>query len=208
MVVLFLTSVVTGLSVNVELNLESSSVAGSCLGGETLGLTNTSVLVEYRLLQIATLSANASETAWRFLAEVNASQGFDQNLTLDIEVPVDFHGFQLKLLQTAEHGGGGCNCWRVASLAISNCSNGSYNYSDACRTRRGSDGSFCLGRATQHRGMVTAAFYCSELSSDKCPMGSNNLIPSKGSALPPNCDKMSPRMYVSNLGRCASNQCT
>ena len=56
-VVVFLTSAVTGLSVNVELDLES--VAGSCLGGETLGLTNTSVLVEYRLLQIATLSANA-----------------------------------------------------------------------------------------------------------------------------------------------------
>ena len=189
-VVVFLMSAVTGLSVNVELNLES--VAGSCLGGETLGLTNTSVLVEYRLLQIATLSANASETAWRFLAEVNASQRFDQNLSLDIEVPVDFHGFQLRLLQR-EHGGDGCNCWRVASLALSNCSNGSYSDYDVCRTRR-SNGSFCLGCTWQQRGMVTAAFYCSELSSNECPMGSNNLIPSKGSALPPNCDEMSPRM--------------
>ena len=39
---------VTGLSVNVELDLDRESE-------ETLGLTNTSVLVEYRLLQIATL---------------------------------------------------------------------------------------------------------------------------------------------------------
>ena len=193
MVVVFLTSAVTGLSVNVELDLDRESVAGSCLGGETLGLTNTSVLVEYRLLQIATLSANASETAWRFLAEVNASQGFDQNLSLDIEVPVDSHGFQLKLLQR-EHGGGGCNCWRVASLALSNCSNGSYSDYGVCRTRRGSNGVFCLGRAWQHRGMITTAFYCSELSSYECPEGSTDLIPLKGSALPLNCDEMSPRM--------------
>ena len=193
-VVVFLTSAVTGLSVNVELDLDRESVASSCLGGETLGLTNTSVLVEYRLLQIATLSAKASETAWRFLAEVNASQGFDQNLSLDIEVPVDSHGFQLKLLQR-EHGGGGCNCWRVASLALSNCSNESYSDSVACNMKgHTSSGSFCLGHARQSRGMITTAFYCSELSSDECPGDSGRLDPRKGSALPLNCDKMSPRM--------------
>ena len=191
-VVVFLTSAVTGLSVNVELDLES--VASSCLGGETLGLTNTSVLVEFRLLQIATLSANASETAWRFLAEVNASQGFDQNMSLDIEVPVNSHGFQLKLLQR-EHGGGGCNCWRVASLALSNCSNGSYSDSDACSMEgHTSNGSFCLHHARRPRGMITTAFYCSELSSDECPGDSDRLDPMKGSALLLNCDKMSPRM--------------
>ena len=187
-VVIFLTSAVTGLSVNVELNLES--VAGSCLGGETLGLTNTSVLVEYRLLQIATPSANASETAWRFLAEVNSSQGFDQNLTITIEVPVDCHGFQLKLLQR-EHGGGGCNCWRVASLALSNCSNGNYSDFVACsmegHTR---NGSFCSDSARKPRGMITTAF----LSSNECPGDSDRLDPLKGSSIPLNCDEMSPRM--------------
>ena len=194
MVVVFLTSAVTGLSVNVELDLDRESVASSCLGGETLGLTNTSVLVEYRLLQIAALSAKASETAWRFLAEVNASQGFDQNLSLDIEVPVDSHGFQLKLLQR-EHGGGGCNCWRAASLALSNCSNESYSDSVACSMKgHTSSGSFCLGHARLPRGMITTAFYCSELSSDECPGDSGRLDPKKGSALPLNCDKMSPRM--------------
>ena len=193
-VVVFLTSAVTGLSVNVELDLDRESVAETCLGGETLGLTNTSVLVEYRLLQIATLSANATGTAWRFLAEVNASQGFDQNLSLDIEVPVDSHGFQLKLLQR-EHGGGGCNCWRVASLALSNCSNGSYSDSVACSMEgHTSSGSFCLGHARRPRGMITTAFYCSELSSDECPGDSDRLDPLIGSALPLNCDEMSPRM--------------
>ena len=188
-VVIFLMGAVTGLSVNVELDLES--VAGSCLGGETLGLTNTSVLVEYRLLQIATLSANTSETAWRFLAEVNASQGFDQNLTITIEVP---HGFQLKLLQR-EHGGGGCNCWGVASLALSNCSNGSYSDSVACSMEgHSSNGSFCSDSARKPRGMITTAFYCSKLSSDECPGDSDRLDHLKGSVLPLNCDEMSPRM--------------
>ena len=183
-VVVFLTSAVTGLSVNVELDLES--VAGSCLGGETLGLTNTSVLVEYRLI--------ATTTAWRFLAEVNFSQGFDQNLSLDIEVPVDSHGFQLKLLQR-EHGGGGCNCWRVASLALSNCSNGSYSDSVPCSMEGNtSSGSFCSDSARKPRGMITTAFYCPKLSSDKCPGDSDRLDPLKGSVLPLNCDEMSPRM--------------
>ena len=124
---------------------------------------------------------------------MNASQGFDQNLSLDIEVPVDSHGFQLKLLQR-EHGGGGCNCWRVSSLALSNCSNGSYSDYGVCRIERGSNGEFCLGNAWQNRGMVTTAFYCSELTSDECPEGSTNLSPSKRSALPQYCDEMIPRM--------------
>ena len=59
-VVIFLTSAVTGLSVNVELDLES--VAGSCLGGETLGLTNTSVLV-YRV-QTVTKSHSKCKGYW------------------------------------------------------------------------------------------------------------------------------------------------
>lgn len=196
----FLMSAVTGQlsSVNVGLGLDLQSVAGPCLGGNTLGLTNTSVLVEYRLIQINESSPNATASVqeWRFLAEVNASQGFDQHLSLVIELPVDSHGFQLKLLQT-EHGGGGCNCWRVASIVLGNCSNGSYNASGACsKEGGGTSGSlnFCLDYPPNPRGMITAAFYCSELSSDECPGGRDNLIPSKGSALPPNCSEMSPRM--------------
>ena len=108
---------------------------------------------------------------------MNASQGFDQNLSLDIEVPVDSHGFQLKLLQR-DHGGGGCNCWRVASLALSNHVQMEAIVILLHAVWRGIQavGHFIwVMPGNLDRGMITTAFYCSELSSDECPGDSDRL---------------------------------
>lgn len=194
--------------VSVELDL--ATYPGSerdCIGGN-IGLTNTSILVQYRLLD----AAAADPRRWAFLAEVSIG---DENMlqSQNIALPpidVSAEGMQFRFLQL-EHGGRGCNCWEIRKFRVTfrNVPNSISTVSLVALTNinkfecfsHGRQNSrkpvFCYGNGNEARGVTTKALYFGRDDGAECPGNSGSeLIPPKGPAIPGNCasSSASPRL--------------
>ena len=117
------------VSLTHEVSLEALTidpVGHTCKGGDT-GLTNTSLLVEYRVVN--TTSSPASVGEWRYLADRSTPLNIEREQLLDSAAG----GFQIRVLQL-EHGGGKCNCWTLNTSTLRvNCGGGMINTStDMC----------------------------------------------------------------------------
>ena len=168
-----------------EVALEALTIYSAnltCNGGDA-GLTNTSLLVEYRIV-----NTTSSVGEWRYLA--------DQSIPVNI-VGVQLHdsaagGFQIRVLQL-EHGGGMCNCWTLNTIRV-NCGGDMIDTSTKMCGHQGLRRMlFCEDYASRARGMITEVFYCSN-PKEKCPGDSDTLLPSGGPALPADCETSDFRM--------------
>ena len=107
---LCLTGIATGAIITVNLEIASSHGSeNNCVGGQ-VGLTNTSILVHYRLYE-----STSPVVEWTFLRDVNIRDS--SQATTVISTNISVIGVQLRFLQL-EHGGEGCNCWEVTNLDI------------------------------------------------------------------------------------------
>ena len=179
-------------SVSVELQTSTVDDDGECVGGD-VGLTNPSVLLQHRTV---TLPNSTSE--WRFLAEISPKQNFNGSLEVIAQLDEDV-GVQFRLLQL-DHGGGGCNCWRLERLEVvlnndTRISLPLVGRHQVCsRISSGTgDNIFCGRFANEARGVITKILTYDGVISDNCP-GDRMLISSKGSPLPASCDHVVPRM--------------
>ena len=77
--------------------------AGTCYGGNSAGLGNTDLTLEYR--------NNASDFQWVEIAD-NISIGGDFSTAINITRS----GCVVMRLVQEEHGGGFCNCWELTNL--------------------------------------------------------------------------------------------
>ena len=176
---------------SVSVELETSTVADSdrCVGGD-VGLTNTSVLLQYR-----TVTLPNSTSAWRFLAEISPKENFSRSL----EVVPEGVGVQFRLLQL-EHGGGRCNCWRleILEVVLNNGTRISLSFAPphVCLRESDEDTYIICGRyANEARGVITRVLTCDGNISNDCPGDSGTtLISSKGPPLQTSCDHVVPRM--------------
>ena len=181
---------------SLELEVGPSPVSRSCVLGPTLGLTNTSVLLSYRLT-----TPQLSE--WVFLAELSPRES--QSQTLEFTLHNSSVGFQFRLLQL-EHGGGSCNCWLVRTERLDfNISQSEEmlsivpnNLTSCVRSfRQQQDGEleFCGGLARDVRGMISQEFFVNG-STGGCPGDSSTgLISLQGSLAVDNaCSSSSPHM--------------
>lgn len=216
-VLFFLTNMATGrrtvtvdlvMSTEPEFDLSRTpKYRTSCVGG-IAGLTNTSVLVQYRLYE-------GDLEEWIFLDEVNISAVSANSITSSqFELPQNgsARGVQFRFLQL-EHGGTGCNCWEVmhvtVSLALSDppvlrqLAMGNFeniNHVKCLVQGLENDGEekFCFSFANEARGAITQVFFFSNdpgVDTHLCPGESRSeLITPKGSTLPENCNTMTPRM--------------
>ena len=203
---LCLTGMATGAMITVNLEIASShGSASECVGGQ-VGLTNTSILVHYRLYE-----STSPVGEWTFLRDVNISDN-SQGTTV-ISTNISVIGVQLRFLQL-EHGGEGCNCWNVIYLDI-NVIAGQAELSSPvpinvvtsyCHlnglaivtTGRGPNREerriFCSGSASEARGVTTPVVYFNS-TGDRCPGNSGDyLIAPKGRPLSENCSTTNPRM--------------
>lgn len=193
-------NVVMGHFVRVDLSIESYTPRANtprarhgCVGGISAGLTNTSVLLHYRL--VGTGLEATSAAGWRFLTKTAVPQ--DNDMSTNLTLSTATQGLQFRLLQW-EHGGGRCNCWRVANRwTVSSDSlnrNPVVGNHDYCfRTSRNSE--FCDGSASDARGGITKAFYFIDTNGNDCPGDSSStLISNKGSPMIQNCTMITPRM--------------
>ena len=182
--VLLLGSAAGQLMVSLRLNIasHSSPAIDACIGGD-VGLTESSVAIQYRL--ISPQSSPVSE--WRFMSEIDPSAGFDGTLPFTTDGS-SRNGVQFRLLQL-QHGGGSCNCWKVleASAAI----NGEPNnvLSPCVKAPSNLNASlFCGGIASKARGFISEVQNRGQGGKEECPDNSSmSLISSKGPPLPPTC---------------------
>ena len=138
----------------------TSDAEHACIGGD-VGLTDTSVLVQYRL---------DSEPSWIDVADINPKQGFNDTLHLHPR------SSQLRLLQL-EHGGGSCNCWSVEEASIT-------RYNDTTQINCSTiQNPICGDRASSARGFRIIAFQGAQPTCST----TNLLISSKPSTLTQNC---------------------
>lgn len=204
----FLTVAVAASQViKVRLNIATyPGLESECIGRD-VGLTNTSIVVQYKLFEVAAVLP----FEWIFLTE--ARIGGERSLNGSISLPTTDVplGLQFRLLQL-EHGGEGCNCWEVTEFAAT------LRYPDSEATvplaaftninrfkcfSRGLENSrrrvFCFGSGNEARGVVTRAVYFGGnggASGTQCPENSGNtLISPKGPSMAVNCDlSIYPRM--------------
>ena len=185
--------------VSLQLTIESASLSG-CIGGDHLGLTNTSLVVEYRIT-----SSSKSVGEWIYL--FNVIVGTNRTATfsrVQLHDSASADGFQIRVLQL-EHGGGWCNCWRVNNIDVdcgqgitasmtatdtSMCSQQGFRTSSRPRL----NGAFCLESASRARGMITEVYCSVSNNSEPCPGDSDTLLPSEGPALPSHCETSDFRM--------------
>lgn len=179
--------------VGVCIGIASTVQTEGCIGGD-VGLTNTSILVEYRLLE--TVSMDPLTTAvldWNFLAEVDVAEGIAQQI-LNFTVNDTEQGVQLRFLQL-EHGGGECNCWNVTkNFAI--YLDGVMMFISSCfDTPPHSLATICGLGASEPRGAITIGYYFTGSDGEVCPGNSSvGLISDQGPPLPQDCTTTSPRM--------------
>ena len=178
------------VSLKLEVRSHPSNARDACSGGDA-GLTETSIYVEYRLIQ----GSNFSE--WRSLFKIDPKIRFDETLELPPHNESLVEGVQFRLLQL-EHGGGSCNCWNVHKAEVMwDGKKGMIRKSHCSRMPIISRGSksheFCNGIASRARGFISTA--TGEQSVEMCPGSSDTmLILSKGLPLPQNCSTNTPRM--------------
>ena len=169
--VAFLLNIVPlSLAVNLGIGIGVIQTNQDCFD-HRIGLTNTSILVEYRIVN--TTSSPTSVGEWRYLADAIPPSNVQAQLHDSAE-----GGFQLRLLQL-EHGGGGCNCWSVNSInvdfgvsMVTMCTNqGLINNNIKL---------FCMDYASRARGMITEVYCSVSNNSEPCPGESETLIQNKG----------------------------
>ena len=189
LVAILLNTVSLSLAVNIELSITALDFA-SCSIGNEIGLTKTSVLVEYRIVN--TTSSSSSVGEWRYLADViPIADPFSIQTQLNDSAG---NGFQLRLLQL-EHGGGGCNCWYISDNISVNCGGDMTDTSTAMCSQQGLGSDlFCLDYASRARGMITEVYCSVSNNSEPCPGDSDTLLPSGGPALPSHCETSDFRM--------------
>ena len=160
----------------------------TCIGGEEVGLTNTSVQFQYR-----TISTTSAIGNWITLAALPVDATSSTTLILDFNDSVK--GVQFRLLQL-EHGGRGCNCWRMEAFNFMTISGdacyikGSQSQSRSIGNRR-----FCGGIASDARGLISRVLYFNGTNGEDCPGDSSlTLISNKGPSLPIDCSTAIPRM--------------
>ena len=99
-----------------------SFIKGSeCIGGQKVGLTDTSIKLEYREVvncEKFDCEVDDSVRKWRYIATITPEER-NGNRSINISCPESVQGIQLRLLQL-EHGGGGCNCWEVEEFKLVN----------------------------------------------------------------------------------------
>lgn len=178
------------LSVGVELQY-TPLVASDCIGGGEDGLTNTSVLLQYRVVM-----TDGATLEWNDVAAIPSMGETMVTRLLTLNGPVE--GVQFRLLQL-EHGGGGCNCWTLDSMAVTLDSAGTLSLageSDTCFTSSTGMGfgSFCDDGAGEARGFITRVFYFPGNDGIRCGSDNNMLISDQGPSLPPNCAMEIPRL--------------
>ena len=156
-----------------------------CIGGNEVGLTNTSVQFQYR-----TISTTSVIGDWITLDALPVNRTSD--VTHNLEFDGNVGGVQFRLLQL-EHGGGGCNCWDVQSSFEASL------FNDYCFRASPIEDEFCGGNARDVRGIISDVQYFNTLTlgvrRDDCPGDSDSeLISNKGPPLPQNCSTAIPRM--------------
>ena len=146
----------------------------NCVGGPVAGLTDTSVLVQYRLNP-------GNNTEWTYLADISLDETFDGTLpAIDVQDRVQF-----RLLQQ-EHGGSVCNCWSItrftlrdAAIRLIAVANNSVIREFLCYrsnklTETSSERKICQGvPAGEVRGIITKVFAIASnnvsIADDACP---------------------------------------
>ena len=176
--------VVSSHLVAVDVTINSLQNTGDCVGGN-VGLTDTSVQVQYR--EFTTSDSGSGQSDWMTLVSIpiNGSQNISvmENMTLADSV----FGVQFRLLQL-EHGGGECNCWEVMQVQ-GRVNNSASLLNNHCLVR------YCGGSASDARGVITEALYFNGSSDNRCPGDSNStLISNKGPAITENCSTITPRL--------------
>ena len=174
------------VSLTHEVSLEALTidpVDHTCNGGDT-GLTNTSLLVEYRVVN--TTSSTSSVGEWRYLADKSTPVNIEREQLHDSAAG----GFQIRVLQL-EHGGGRCNCWILNTIRV-NCEGDMVDTStDMCGHQGLADDDsmlFCNDYASRARGLITEVYCSVSNNSEPCPGDSDTLLPSRGPALPSHCE--------------------
>lgn len=194
-VFLCLTNIATGARmITVDIDITWSDP--DCVGGN-VGLTSTSVLVQYRLYSPPQLER------WNslgFLLKPPASTNLPFTSTVPSDSPPE--GVQLRFLQF-DHGGEGCNCWEVIKVELSYTDppmnpwmTTVNNISTVKCFSRGLRERFCHDFANEFRGVFTQVFFfINDPGNLTCPgISSDALVSSGGPALPENCNMMTPRM--------------
>ncbi len=172
------------VTVNLDLSPTRCQNTYACIG-EDVGLTNTSIIFQYR--EIAVVNSTATPLEWRFLDVFRCCDN-PLNVNSGHNLSISELGVQFRLLQL-EHGGGKCNCWVLRKITIK---------SSVDITRLQSCYSTHFVTSSEARGYISTAYYfnpSSAIYDGRCPGDSESaLISNKGSALHPNCSTMLPRM--------------
>ena len=176
-------------SVIIELQLDTHTRAGQdCVGGD-VGLTDTSVLLQYRLL---------SPTPQTWTTELAVSPN-DTHMVRTISISESAQGVQFRMIQF-EHGGGHCNCWTLSDMRITVNEEQPRTIplcTSACTPASACDEVplvFCGDNARDARGFITHAYYFNNTRQNMCPGDSNMLISNQGPPLPDNCANSTTRM--------------
>ena len=161
----------------------------TCIGGEEVGLTDTSVQFQYR-----TISTTSAIGDWITLAALPVNATSPTTPTLHFSVK----GMQFRLLQL-EHGGGGCNCWRMEAFSFMTISGDAcYIKGSQSESRSIGNRGFCGGTASDARGLISRVLYFNGPNDgEDCPGDSSStLISNKGPSLPQDmdCSTAIPRM--------------
>lgn len=178
--------------------LYRSLITSGCIGGDEVGLTNTSVLLQYRL-------RGGSSVEWTDIAVMDVKPAMGETNVME-SVVVDSSsvaGLQFRLLQL-EHGGGECNCWTLDSMTAT-----LDNQTDVQTLTRERDicfttdpyeselglGTFCGRGAEEARGAITRVFYFPGSNHTiECDERSDTLLFDRGPSLLSNCSMRTPRL--------------
>ena len=179
--------------VGVSVGTDSTVLTERCIGGD-VGLTNTSILVQYRVLETVSMDPMITEVFdWQFLAEIDVSQVFGQ--ILNFTVNDTDQGVQIRFLQL-EHGGGECNCWNFTRNFGIYLDDADIIFIMGCTITPVHDfATICGLSASEPRGATTIGYYFTGSDGERCPGNSSvGLISDQGPPLPENCATTSPRM--------------
>ncbi len=180
------------VTVNLDFSPTRCQNTYACIG-EDVGLTNTSILFQYR--EIAVVNSTATPLEWRFLDVLRCCDD-PLNVNSGHNLSISELGVQFRLLQL-EHGGGSCNSWVIRKITITSSSVDITGLLSLCYSVH--FGGCLTSSASEARGYISNARYFhpspTVFDDSLCPGDSESaLISNKGSALHPNCNTMLPRM--------------